>query len=502
MRQVFLSVMLIGSLSFSQDRSEPLIMVHYMPWYQTPSMHSYWGWHWTMNHFNPEVIDQTGHREIASHYYPLTGPYDSDDDRILEYQTLLMKICGVNGVLADWWGMENFADYAVINESTNMLFAAVQRAHLSFGIVYEDQTVKHMIDNGYLSAGDALNHGKAVMEYLQQNLFGTSTYLRLNNRPVLLTFGPQFFVKSSDWDTLFSGLSVTPLLFTLIDRLPPIATGAYPWPPMKDCDASGILTQRALNDFLDWFYSQAMGWPYLVASAFPGFYDIYAEAGVGPSLGYLDALNGSTFRSTLQQALAHRPDVLQLVTWNDYGEGTMIEPTEQFGYQYLEIVQAIKDSLDPTFPFQKEDLRLPLRVYKARQQFAGNSDVNSLLDRVFALVISEQRGAAVVLLDSLSKATSAWPTIVGNPGQYFLDQNHPNPFNPATTIQFSLPRSSFVTLKVFNLLGEEIATLVAQEFKAGNHTVNWNASGAPSGVYFYRLQAGAYVETKKMLLLR
>jgi hypothetical protein len=88
------------------------------------------------------------------------------------------------------------------------------------------------------------------------------------------------------------------------------------------------------------------------------------------------------------------------------------------------------------------------------------------------------------------------------PERFYLSQNYPNPFNPSTRIEFSVPRSTFVTLKVFNLLGEEIATLAAQDFKAGTFTVDWNAKGVASGVYRYRLVAGSFVETRKMLLLR
>jgi hypothetical protein len=85
---------------------------------------------------------------------------------------------------------------------------------------------------------------------------------------------------------------------------------------------------------------------------------------------------------------------------------------------------------------------------------------------------------------------------------FALFQNYPNPFNPSTKVEFSVPKSTFVTVKVFNLLGEEVATLASQEFHAGRYTVDWNASSAPSGVYFYRLTAGSFVDTKKMLLLR
>jgi hypothetical protein len=85
---------------------------------------------------------------------------------------------------------------------------------------------------------------------------------------------------------------------------------------------------------------------------------------------------------------------------------------------------------------------------------------------------------------------------------YALCQNYPNPFNPATTISFSLPSKSFVTLKIYDLLGREVTTLVSENLPAGNYTRQWNATGIPSGVYFYRLRAGNYIKTKKLALIR
>jgi hypothetical protein len=85
---------------------------------------------------------------------------------------------------------------------------------------------------------------------------------------------------------------------------------------------------------------------------------------------------------------------------------------------------------------------------------------------------------------------------------FLLKQNYPNPFNPSTTISYDLPTRSHVTLKIFNLLGQEVATLVNGEVEAGRHQMQWNARGLSSGVYFYRLQAGKFVETRKLILLR
>jgi hypothetical protein len=83
-----------------------------------------------------------------------------------------------------------------------------------------------------------------------------------------------------------------------------------------------------------------------------------------------------------------------------------------------------------------------------------------------------------------------------------LQQNYPNPFNPSTNIQFALPQSSFVTLEVYNALGERLVVLVSQELSSGTYNYDWNASNLTSGVYFYRLQAADFVETKKMMLLK
>ena len=88
------------------------------------------------------------------------------------------------------------------------------------------------------------------------------------------------------------------------------------------------------------------------------------------------------------------------------------------------------------------------------------------------------------------------------PIEYSLSQNYPNPFNPTTTITFQIPELSFVTLKVYDVLGNKIATLVNEEKPVSSYEVEFNATTLPSGIYFYRVQAGTFVETKKMVLLK
>jgi hypothetical protein len=88
------------------------------------------------------------------------------------------------------------------------------------------------------------------------------------------------------------------------------------------------------------------------------------------------------------------------------------------------------------------------------------------------------------------------------PVVFSMEQNYPNPFNPTTTINYQIPDLSFVTLKVYDVLGSEIITLVSEEKLIGSYEVNFNAASLPSGIYLYKLQAGSFVVTKKMVLLK
>lgn len=388
------------SPSPTPPEQRPLLMAHYMPWYQTPDVSGYWGWHWTMNHFDPAQTDANGRPQIASHTMPLTGPYDSMDDAVLEYQVALMKLSGIDGVIVDWYGIEDFWDYGVLNRATGKLFEVVKQAGLQFAICYEDQTIKHMVDNKHLPMADVYTHGQTVMRYMQDTWFGDEAYLKAGGRPVLLTFGPQYYKNAADWDKLFAGLDVQPVFITLDKRVGTVSTSSFPWSPMW-ASKEGVLTQTALENYLNSFYTQAAGDAYRVGGAFPGFHDIYKEAGVSEGYGSLDARDGETFRFTLDLALSHHPDVIQLITWNDYGEGTVIEPTEEFGYRYLEIVQEARratEMMDGEFTFTAEDLRLPIRLFNLRREYARDAAVNARLDEAFAaLIAGDVDGAAAIL---------------------------------------------------------------------------------------------------------
>jgi photosystem II stability/assembly factor-like uncharacterized protein len=124
-------------------------------------------------------------------------------------------------------------------------------------------------------------------------------------------------------------------------------------------------------------------------------------------------------------------------------------------------------------------------------------------------VFADANGTVYVATEAgLFKTVSLVPTSIHPVNEsiarpdFSLAQNYPNPFNPSTTISFYLKSRTFVSLKIFDIMGREVASIISQELSAGNHTRNWNAEGLPSGAYFYRLQAGSFTESKRLSLLR
>jgi photosystem II stability/assembly factor-like uncharacterized protein len=119
-----------------------------------------------------------------------------------------------------------------------------------------------------------------------------------------------------------------------------------------------------------------------------------------------------------------------------------------------------------------------------------------------------RRGAQLMLATvaelakPIGRQTSISATENQLPNQFSLEQNFPNPFNPTTEIRFTLKDAGWVTLTVFDLLGREVSLLCHKEYKPGTYKITWNASTVPSGVYFYQLKAGRFIETRKMLLIK
>lgn len=376
-------------------RKARVLLVHYMPWFEAAPERGQWGWHWTMNHFHPEQ-QANGRREIASHYYPLIGPYDSGDPDLLECHVLLMKLAGIDGVIADWYGTDDVLDYGLIHRNVQRLIPILQRAGLRFAVCYEDQTVPRLITNHTLAENEAVAHGQKLLEWLQANWFTSPVYLKQDGRPVFLVFGGGYY-QEDQWRQIFAPLPHLPQFYTELGRRAP-AVGGFGWPvPDGGTDKSFAA--------LESFYTRAKEWPQFLPAAYPRFHDIYHEAGVGKSWGSIADAEGQTYTRTLEKALQSSASIIQLATWNDWGEGTMIEPSVEFGYRDLEATQRLRRKYsDPTFPYIPADLRLPVQLYLLKKRYKDDPARQMQLAAASAQLFAGRPDRARVLLAQVSAA--------------------------------------------------------------------------------------------------
>jgi len=363
------------------------VWAHMMPWFETKetSDNGRWGIHWSMASQNPDIIDGNGRRQIAAHYYPEIGPYASGDATVIEYQLNLMRISGIDGVLIDWPGTIVWNDYPGNLANANALINRLQEFGLEFAIVYEDHNVGMAYDAGVIS--DKLAAGRQDMTYISNNYFTKSNYIKLNNQPLLLDFGPQTFKDPSEWSNIFQALSQRPTFLTLWYQSQEAAgssNGEFSW---------------IYFDFMEgltWFYFSHPLDGVKMGGAYPGFHTFYSIGG-WPGPEWNIPHNGlGTFAQTLDLVVNSPVDYIQLVTWNDYGEGTMIEPTREFGNGFLNTIQN-------TFGVATGDRELNLAkdLYYKRKEFVGQTKAQSQLNKVAAALLDNEFDTAETILTSI-----------------------------------------------------------------------------------------------------
>ena len=359
------------------------VYAHYMPWFQTPEFSGYWGNHWTMANKNPEEFIN-GQRSIASHYYPLIGPYDSSDENYLEYALICMKLSGIDGILIDFYGQSQFNDYPQLLVASNAVIEMCEKVGLDFAIVYEDRTIKSILDQGY---GSKAGLAKEDLLYIEKNYFPKSNYVNIDNKPILLNFGPITLTSNEDWENAFSEIKTDFYFFPLAYHpryynLNTIVDGVYSWVGEAQSDD---------------FYNYGKQFDYLGGSGIFEFREFYEEGG-WDNTGQSDILprGGNLLRETLEKSKASSVDFIQLITWNDWGEGTAIEPSVEHQFEPLSIIQEFVGA-----PFKKEDLDLSISLYLKRKEYKGNRLINKKLDQVFYYLVSLQTSEAKEILDDL-----------------------------------------------------------------------------------------------------
>jgi len=361
------------------------VYMHYMPWFESKEINGDWGIHWTMSTQNPDIVDNDGRRQIASHFYPLIGPYSSMDKDVIEYHLLLMKLSGIDGLLIDWYGSYNVNDYMQNSVNTEAVIDMLDETGLTFGIVYEEYTAEKVANQN--QASSPIEAAKADLKYMHDNYFSNQQYIQIDNTPLLLTFGPRYFQTENEWTQIFSGITPKPVFLTLWNQSGDAgsnADGEFAWVYR--------FNMFDLNSFYDY---RVPKFQTSIGSAYHGFYAFYEEGGWGDQIGWTISYNeNGTLSSTLERAAEAGIPLIQLVTWNDFGEGTMLEPTVEFGYTFLETIQQFTG-----VTYNKSELEMVFRLYHYRKEYKDDEKRQLKLDQVFYYLVSLQVSKAGELLD-------------------------------------------------------------------------------------------------------
>lgn len=339
-----------------------LVLMHYIPWYETPEFRGRWGSHWTGHdqQHDPSQTDESGLPDIWSHYHPLIGLYDSTDEDVIECQLLQMKLAGIDGVIVDWYGLETVADYPQIHEATQKIFEVSQRVGMRFSVCFEDRTLEYQVKTNKLAHDQVGAQLTETIQWLSENWFSSPHYVRLDGKPLVLNFGPIFCKEPTMWHQALASVEDRPAFFALHHLWKDIgADGGFTW-----AHANAWSSDEQIKERLVQTYQRIGSDPKkIIVSALPGFKDVYQHS--HPVIAHRDGL---TMRESLQVCLNGPWEVVQLVTWNDYGEGTMIEPTHEFGYRFLEIIQEERRDERGITTGKSEDLRLPAQLLELRRK--------------------------------------------------------------------------------------------------------------------------------------
>ena len=329
--------------------------MHYMPWFETntSSANGKWGLHWTMANKDPNAFVDgiPGKRQIASFFYPLIGAYHSGDPEVIEYHLLLMKYAGVDAVVIDWYGTHDLYDYKINFENTDQLVKRTAEIGLEFAVVYEPY-INTNVENvtGQSKSLAAIDD----MNFLRDNYFNQKNYLKINGENAFMVFGNNY--TATEWNAIFKTSGVNPrsyFLQNLTSNLSAInpTPGEFFW--VNSSDAGG---QKSWNNSFQGLK---------ISGAYPGFKDYYIQGGwTNSHLNWEIDVSASTLRERLSVVKGLNSNVVQIQTFNDFGEGTMMEPTVELGFSFLNELQ-----LFTGVQYSTKELELVYKYYMLRTKY-------------------------------------------------------------------------------------------------------------------------------------
>jgi hypothetical protein len=301
---------------------------------------------------------------------------------VIDWQLGLMKLLGVTGVLIDWPETAKVCDYPTNMRNCEAIIKGCERVGLEFAIVYEDHNLGMAKEQNMIP--DIMAQGKADMTYLRDNYFTNKYYTHLNGAPLLLDFGPQTVKSESQWLELFSVFKQKPTFLVLWNQLSEAGkagSGEFPW-----------IYSNFMEGLTSFYKFRNIDLKFGVA--YPGFDSAYTMGGwEGPT--WTIPVSLDTFEKTFDAAVSGDSQYIQVATWNHYGERTMIEPTKQFGYGFLTVLQK-KLGVKHT----QADLEQVTKVFHQRKYYSTNNTRLAKLDEAFDALLNSKPHIAKEILEN------------------------------------------------------------------------------------------------------
>jgi hypothetical protein len=354
----------------------PRVFAHLCTWFRTPQRSGLWDmWNsdYEQSPHDPDVVWDDGRRDIAATQYPLTDVYDSTDPAIIEWQLLLMKLAGIDGVIVDWDGRRLNPRR---HEGLLALLPHLQRLDMKLMVCFEEWC-------GYWPAGtfatrrDELATARGELRWLVEHLVRQPFYARVRGRAPVLVFRkiPRQWFDAGEWRELAGELwrqDVSLIFPTDVgEAFAPVSDGRFFWLGGFRTPANDNPLEFGLSQYQSFLHEARqtparIERPLVFGSVAPGF-DDSPVWGWGEGARIAPRYGTQRFERMWQASIEAAVDVVQIVTWNDWNEGSQIEPSLQQGYCWLELnkrfAAGLKGRADT---IADEALRVPMRILQAR----------------------------------------------------------------------------------------------------------------------------------------
>jgi hypothetical protein len=427
-----------------RDRLPKLVFGEYHTWYSVNYSAGSWSWAQGWNHWevdeggklhNPNVILSNGRRDIASAFYPIVGPYDSCDETVIDYHIRLAKASGIDVFLVDWYSARQqlsprLAKWIVwIDLCFQKLLHASERENFTLVLEYEPSiefTIPHA------TRREALGAIEEDVAYIFQNYVDRKSYLRVSGEPVIFFYGEQTLspaewqhifndLRSKGMDAVYVGASGNPAYYSAFN-------GLYEWVALDAIAKRNSTADRRLDEVTRTLRQASVNSSdrFFAAGVWPGFNDS-GVSGWGEGSRFYDRQNGSVYNNTWAAALKWKSPWVIIMTFNDWNEGTMIEPSLEFGNKYL-YATAYYSARLRNRQANYDGIPAPLMIYNATQTIAlaekqgrtmGLEQAQEKLLQAMNAFESEQYWNSIALaeqaLDLAAKAKPATTSIWNQP---------------------------------------------------------------------------------------